>query len=205
MDRQASTPSRALAAIIAVAIVGALGLQTAINAGRDEESPLVAFALLLRFFTIWSNVAAALVMTWLALGRRVPQPVLFALATALAIVALVYWVLLAVDHHPVGPDRLTNQLFHSFAPAATIGWWLAFAPPHPITRRSLPVVMIAPVLYTGFALANGALTGFYPYFFLDRTRFGWLQLATNIIGLALFFLAMGGLLLGFKRLVSARA
>lgn len=204
MDRPFFAISRLWAALIALTVIAALAVQTTLNLERDG-SPLVAFGLLLRFFTIWSNLAAALVMGWLAMGRRVPQPVLFALATALAIVGLVYWLLLAADHHPVGLDRLTNQVFHTFSPIATIGWWLAFAPPHAISRRELPSVMIAPVLYTIFALANGAVTGFYPYFFLDRTKFAWSQLALNITGLALLFLAMGGLLLGFKRLVSARA
>jgi len=204
MDRLLSTPSRTCAAIIAALAFGALALQTTINIEQDG-SPLVAFALLLRFFTIWSNLAAALVLTRIALGGRVPQPLLFALATALTIVGLVYWVLLAPDHHPVGLDKLTNQVFHTITPLATVLWWLGYAPHHPISRRTLPLVMIAPVLYTGFALVNGALTGFYPYFFLDRSKFGWGQLAFNITGLALFFLVMGAALLGVKRLVSARA
>lgn len=200
-----TTPlARSIAAIIGTTIIAALALQTTLNLERDG-SPLVAFGLQLRYFTIWSNLAAALLLGWIASGRRVPQPVLFALATALTIVSLVYWTLLAAEHHPVGLDRLTNQLFHSFGPLATIGWWLAFSPPRAVTRRTLPVVMIAPLVYTGFALVNGALTGFYPYFFLDRERFGWGQLALNITGLALLFLATGALLLGFKRLISARA
>lgn len=204
MDRQTSTAARALAATTAVAIIAALTLQTTLNLERDG-SPLIAFGLLLRFFTIWSNIAAAVAMGWVASGQRVPQPLLFALATALTIVGLVYWTLLAIDHHPQGLDRATNQVFHTFAPVATIAWWLHFTPPQAVSRRTLPVVMVAPILYTVFALANGALTGFYPYFFLDRSKFGWDQLALNITGLSLFFLAMGALLLGLKRLVSARA
>jgi hypothetical protein len=204
MDHRFPQSARSLAALIAVVILCALALQTTLNLDRDG-TPLVAFGLLLRYFTIWSNLAAALIMGRIALGGRVPQPVLFALVTALTIVSLVYWSLLAADHHPIGLDRLTNQVFHTFGPWATIGWWVAFAPTQAISRRALPGVMIAPVLYTVFALANGAMTGFYPYFFLDRSKFGWAQIAFNITGLALFFLAMGGLLLGIKRLLSARA
>ena len=63
----------------------------------------------------------------------------------------------------------------------------------------------APVAYTIFALLYGAASGFYPYFFLDLPNLGWVQLLLNVTGLALFFVAMGAILLGLRRLLpSAR-
>lgn len=204
MDRSFFSARRLTAAAISLAIAAALVLQTTLNLERDG-SPLVAFALLLRYFTIWSNLAAALLLGWIAAGRQVPQAVLFALATALTIVAIVYWALLAADHHPVGLDRITNQIFHSLAPAATIGWWLVFARGPAQATRGLAAVVVAPIIYTVVVLAYGSVSGFYPYFFLDRARFGWAQIAFNVTGLAMFFLAMGALLLGLRRIVSFRA
>ena len=198
-----SKPARATGAIIAVAAFGALALQTSLNLDRDG-SPLVAAGLLLRFFTIWSNLAAGIVMALVALDRKVAPAILHALATALAIVGVVYWALLAADHQPVGLDRVTNQFHHTLVPAATILWWFAFAPRPRAGWRALPAVMVAPVAYAVFALGYGAVSGFYAYFFLDAGQLGWAQLAINIGGLAMLFALVGALLLGVKRAINAR-
>lgn len=191
------TPAQRLSAASIAALAAMTFIaQTSINDG----SPLVAFAMLFRFFTIWSNFAAGLVMGWIALGRPVSKRVLLALVTALSVVALVYHALLAVDHHPVGLDVWTNLSFHTLIPASTIIWWMVVTRHDALSWSRLPFVMIAPVAYTVFALINGAITGFYPYFFLDKSMMGWGQLALNITGLALFFVAMGALLMGLRRL-----
>ena len=146
-----------------------------------------------------------MILLWVAAGKTVSERVLFALATALSIVALVYHALLAMDHHPVGLDWWTNLAFHTVVPAATIGWWIAWSDRAQLTWRSLPLVTPAPVAYTIFALLYGAASGLYPYFFLDLPNLGWVQLLLNVAGLALFFVAMGAILLGLRRLLpSAR-
>ena len=193
------------AAAIGLTALIALALQTTINLDRDG-SPLVSFVLLLRYFTIWSNLAAGLILLWVGAGRHAGERVLFALATALSVVALVYRALLSADHDPVGLDWWTNLAFHTLIPASAIAWWIAWSDRAHLTWRSLPLVTPAPVAYTLFALANGAATGFYPYFFLDLPALGWGQLVFNITGLALFFVLMGVLLLGLRRIMpSARA
>ncbi len=203
MDQPSSPFARPAAAIIATAALGALALQTPLNLERDG-SPLDSVGLLLRFFTIWGNLAAGLVMGWIAFGRRVAPEIVHALATALGIVGLVYWLLLAGMHHPEGLDRITNQFHHTLVPLATILWWLAFGRRSENARRSVGVVMIAPVAYAVFALAYGAASGFYAYFFLDAGQLGWVQLAINIVGLAVLFALVGALLLGVKRAINAR-
>ncbi|MDG5746661.1 Pr6Pr family membrane protein [Qipengyuania sp. XHP0207] len=203
MDQLSSPLARPAATIIAVAALGALALQTTLNLERDG-SPVVSAGLLLRFFTIWGNLAAGLVMAWIALGRRVAPEIVHALATALAIVGLVYWLLLAGMHHPEGLDRITNQFHHTLVPLVTIVWWLAFGQRSAKAMHSVGVVMIAPVAYAVFALAYGAASGFYAYFFLDAGQLGWAQLAINIGGLAMLFALVGALLLGVKRAINAR-
>lgn len=197
--------ARAIAGAIGTLALVTIALQTTVNLERDG-SPLVSFALLLRYFTIWSNFAAGLILLWVAAGKPVSERVLFALATALSIVALVYHALLAVDHHPVGLDWWTNLGFHTIIPASAIAWWVAYSDRAHLTWRSLPLVTPAPVAYTIFALIYGAISGFYPYFFLDLPNLGWVQLLLNVTGLALFFVVMGAVLLGLRQVLpSARA
>ena len=67
------------------------------------------------------------------------------------------------------------------------------------------VVVLVPLVYGGFALLNGAVTGFYPYFFLDLPSLGWPMLLANMVGLAILFMAVAALLLGIRSFVTARA
>lgn len=205
MDNRPSLTARVFAAMIGVVAIATLALQTTINT-EPGSSALENFAFLFRFFTIWSNFAAGLVLLWISAGRPVSERVTFALATALTIVALVYHALLAVDHHPVGLDWWTNLNFHTIIPAGYIVWWIAFSDRAHLTWRSLPWVMVFPIIYSVFALIYGASTGFYAYFFLDLPALGWARLLLNMTGLSLFFVLMGALLLGLRKLATtARA
>ncbi|WP_369026169.1 Pr6Pr family membrane protein [Qipengyuania sp. RANM35] len=199
-----SRSGRVVAGTISLAALAAIVVQCNLNLERDG-SPLVAFALLLRFFTLWANLAAGVLLGWVAARGRIHAGIPFALATALAIVAVVYWALLAADHHPIGWDRYTNQMHHTIVPLATIIWWAKFTRPVDAGWRSIPIVTIAPLAYTGFALTYGAISGFYPYFFLDVPKFGMAQVLVNLIGLAAAFMLFGALLLALRRLVSPRA
>lgn len=191
--------SRVFAAAIAVTGLAMVVLQVAINTS-SEVSALMALVHMLRFFTLWTNFGGALMFAWLAAGRPLTARVLLALATAYAVVALVYHGLLAATHHPVGLDWWTNLMFHSLLPAAAIAWWFAFAPR--IEWRHLPFVMIAPVIYTLFALVVGKTTAFYPYFFLDQPKLGWPGFFAWLVALALFFVAMAAVLKGCRAVLS---
>ena len=199
MHSQFAPIARIFAALIALTVMATLIIQTNLNLDRDG-SPLAAFGLLMRFFTIWTNFAAGLIMGWIAWRGRTDERVTFALATAITIVAVIYHALLAADHHPDGPGWWTNQMFHSAIPVATLGWWFAFSRPSQMGWRSLPWVMVVPVIYTVFAQIVGALSGFYPYFFLDLPKLGWAMLLVNLVGLSLFFMAVAAVLLGIRRL-----
>lgn len=197
-----SSLSRRVAGVISIAAFIAIGVQTVINEGNN---PLVNLALMLRYFTIWSNMAAAILLGWVALRGRLDARIAFALATALAMVGIVYHLLLSADHDPVGWDWYTNQMHHTVIPLATVFWWLAFSGVKATGWQTLPVVIAVPILYTGFALSVGAMSGFYPYFFLDLPALGWGQLLINVVGLGLVFMAFGALLMGMRKLITARA
>lgn len=204
MNQTHSPIVRVGAGAIGLIAMGTIALQTTINT-EPGTSALENFALLFRFFTIWSNFAGGAIMLWVATDRPVSERVTFALATALTIVALVYHALLAADHHPVGLDWWTNLMFHTLIPAAAVAWWIVFSDRAHLTWRSLPWVMVFPILYSVFALIYGANTGFYAYFFLDLPSLGWGQMLINMAGLSGFFVVMGGVLLGLRNIIpSAR-
>ena len=195
-----STNAKGLAGIICVLATGALWLQATLGDGSIPENA----AGLLRFFTIWSNIAAAIVMGMLASGRSVPRGAMAALVTALTVVGVVYWTLLAADHHPVGLDRVTNQVHHTIVPVATLVWWFRFTPPSPAILPLVPSIMVPPLTYGAFAFILGEVTGFYAYFFLDLPRVGWVNFIVTNIVLATFFGFLGATLVAIKNALAKR-
>jgi len=79
---QSTSTARLWAGIIAVLAFCALAVQPLLG----EGSYLANLGAMLRFFTIWGNVGACVVMAAIALGRHVPRGVMAAL-----------------DHQPVSP------------------------------------------------------------------------------------------------------
>lgn len=177
--------------IIAGAIAAAAFFALAVQPTLGDGSYLANLAAMVRFFTIWGNIAACLIMGAIALGVRVSPKVMAALATMLAIIGLVYWGLLAGDHHPTGFDRITNQFHHTIVPAAVILWWLAYTPPSPSVLELVPAIMAPPLSYTAFALVLGHLTGFYAYFFIDLPALGWVSFLIANVVLAVVFALLG--------------
>lgn len=153
---------------------------------------------MVRFFTIWGNIAACLAMGWIAFGGAVSRPLMAALATALTVIGLVYWGLLAGDHNPVGYDRITNQAHHTIVPIGTILWWLRYTPGAPAILPLIPTIMVPPLSYGAFAFVLGELTGFYAYFFLDLPNLGWANFLINNAVLAVFFGCLGAGLVTLK-------
>ncbi|WP_284126520.1 Pr6Pr family membrane protein [Parerythrobacter aestuarii] len=188
---------RVLAGIVALTAFGALAVQTTLGDGSVPENA----AGLARFFTIWSNIGTAVVMALAASGRAIPRGVLAALVTALTVVAVVYWTLLATDHHPVGLDRYTNQVFHTIVPVAVLVWWFRFVEPAPAILPMVPAIMVPPLAYGAFAYLLGEFTGFYAYFFLDLPRMGWVNFLISNALLAAFFGMLGATLVAIKRAI----
>ena len=197
-------PARILAGIISAIAILSLAAQSIGNIERDG-SLVEGWSAMLRFFTIWGNLASAVAFAWIAWRGRIEPRIPFALAAALVIIAAVYHLLLASMHHPEGLDWWTNIAHHTLVPAGGILWWLLFSKDQLAGWRSLPIVMLVPLIYGAFALINGAVTGFYPYFFLDRSTLGLSAVLVNMAGLAIPFMAVAAALLALRKIIRARA
>ena len=189
-----SPRARQVAAIIALLAFAALAVQPALG----EFSYFVNLANMLRFFTIWGNIAACALMAAIALGRTPSQGTMAALVTMMTVIGSIYWSLLADMHHPTGIDRITNQFHHTFVPVASVLFWLRFTPRASSTFALVPAIMVPPLSYVAFALLLGQITGFYAYFFVDLTELGWTRFLLNNAGLAVFFAALGAVLVSIK-------
>ncbi len=142
------------------------------------------------FFTILTNALVAVHMLAVALHWRIGASRAAGLLLSIAAVGIVYHLLLARLWNPQGLAWWADLGLHTGVPLAYGLWWLALAPKE-VATRDLPGWLIWPAVYCVYALTRGALTGFWPYPFLDAGALGWPRVTLNIAGLLAAF-ALGG-------------
>jgi len=111
-------------------------------------------------------------------------------AMNIAMVGVIYQILLAPPEPMTGIDWWPDFGFHVAIPIMTVLWWGVWAP-KPLALAALPIWLIWPTAYCGYALVRGGIEGKYPYFFFDIAKFGPAQVAINVAGLVLVFAGAG--------------
>ena len=187
----------AAGAIALVCWVGiALNLWTRYSHTHDLLASLWALA---RFFTILSNVALAIGMTALALGRRVSATVVGGMTLAILLVGVVYATLLKGLHPLSGAALIADYLLHDASPILAAIYWLLFVPRGRVGWSAPWYWLLFPLVYFAYALARGRIDGRYPYPFIDVAKLGWQQVALNGAGIAFAFILAGFLLVWIDR------
>ena len=165
-----------------------------------QGSPLAS----LNYFTIQSNLIAAAVLLWNAvrpptaanLSRR--DLIRGASVLYLAITGIVYALLLSGYNAQVqGPMAAANLMLHYIAPLAVFADWLLVPPAPGLSFRRALTWTAYPLLYLAVALVRGAITGWYPYPFLDPA------VAGGYGGVAVFSAVVMAGALGFIALLVA--
>lgn len=159
--------ARGLAAVVAVVGWAALALQLALIV--DRLGPGLGAWRFIGYFTVLTNLLAAVVATAVALGsgRRIggARARLMA-ATSIALVGLVYSIALRSLWDPQGLQKLADFLLHDAMPLLFLLMW-AMAPHGSLDRKDFAWALAPPALYAAYALARGAIDGWYAYWFLD--------------------------------------
>ena len=184
----------------AVAAV-ALGVQLVlvIDGGRvlEESHPPSMGLRLVRFvayFTIQSNILVLASTVVLARdpsydGRRW-RVLRTAAVTGITVTGLVHWLLLRPLLHLHGADLVADKLLHLVVPALAVAGWVVFGPrPRTSWASSLPATTW-PLAWLVVILAQGAVTGWYPYPFLDHREHGWGHVALVCLGIFVLWFAL---------------
>jgi len=178
------------AAIVALICWAGLAIQFSATYANQHDVVSTLW-ILVRFFTVLTNLALAIIMTWVAIGRRVSPFLLGGITLAILLVGVVYMTLLRGLIELSGGALLADTLLHKVSPVAMALWWLFFAPRAKL-KRSDPIWWAAyPLAYFIYALVRGHYEGKYPYPFMNLDRLGPVQTAINAGGIAMAFIIAG--------------
>lgn len=193
------------------AVIGwlALGLQLLLTirlTTANGQGALAGVWIYLGYFTVLTNLAAALALTAAAsgprggLGRFFARPdVHTAIAMAIIVVAAVYHLLLRQLWQPHGWQVIGDDALHTMMPLLfVLHWWLA-VPKATLRWRQVLSWQVYPGTYFVYALTRGALNDWYPYPFLDVGALGYLRVLGDAVGVLLVFIVVGLLLITLGR------
>jgi hypothetical protein len=194
-------------------VVSALGwfaiiLQYWLIASTRSGPDLVAWTInYFSFFTTIGNILVALAMTlpWLAPRSRLAQWLLrpsvrTVIVAYIIVVGLVYHLMLRNLYNPQGWRLACVIILHYVIPPLFIIDWLAFVQKRDLSWKILFGALALPVLYVAWTLVHGAVTGFYPYPFINVARFGYAQVLMTIGAMIAAFVCLVLGLVGIGRL-----
>lgn len=165
----------------------------------------------LSYFTILTSLLAAAAMLFPVLAPGWPLGAFFERASVrtaitgyIIIVGAVYFLLLRNVGHAEGLSLFFDHILHYVLPPLFVLDWILFVPKGVVAWRNGFACLGFPALYIAWTLSHGALTGWYPYHFVDVTKLGYAQTVLNIAGLVLAFLALDFLLVAIDRVKPSR-
>lgn len=201
--------SRALAALIAAISWFAFVAQTDITIERllaHGGGVLDGLDRLTMYLTNLTILMSALCFTSLALSLTTPmsrffrQPsVISAVVAYLAFVGIAYNLLLRQLWTPTGFRALVNESLHTVVPLLAIVYWIFFVPVFQASLKKSMLWLVYPLGYLSVTLWRGALSGFYPYPFIDVNKLGYGRVLVNSSLLLAGFMALMALLLAVNR------
>lgn len=208
-----STPSRrAYAACVALLAWAALAVQLwltmgiVLAQGRGFGMGLVVF---FGFFTVLTNLFAALVLTGHAAGpghsayRHVASPVVVtAAAASITMVGAVYFLILRNLWQPEGAQFWADVALHYVVPTLVVMFWAWTVPARSVSWKDAPWLFIYPLVYLVYVFIRGEIVQLYPYPFIDVLAIGYRAALLNSAGMLVAYAAVVGVFCGVKSVFS---
>lgn len=188
----------------AILLQGYLSLRLAVDNGRSIGAGIVIY---LGFFTVLTNILAALALAaplltpHSTIGKFFSRPgVNTAIAACIAMVGMVYSLLLRHIWNPQGLQLVVDIALHDVMPVLFLVYWWIAVPKSELRWTDIFSWMLYPVGYLLYSLVRGALTGLYPYPFIDVNTLGYGKILVNAAAMLAAFSIVAVILIGVGRL-----
>lgn len=209
MARPFSSHRRLFASLVAALGWAALALQlylTLTTASANGKTLFAGLIIYFRFFTVLTNILAAVSMTRLALSTAPSDSAIrFSSATTawMIVVGLIYSLLLRSTWSPQGWQKVADVLLHDALPLLVVLFWLSALPKGHLRLTSPVRWLVYPLAYLAATLLLGPVLGDYPYPFVDVSALGYTRVLLNSAGITLGFLGIGFVLVALDSFLSS--
>lgn len=163
------------------------------------------------FFTILTNILVAIAFSFVFLqadskwGRFFNRPsTLTAITVYIIVVGAVYNIILRMIWHPVGLQKPVDELLHSVIPLLAVLFWFFFVQKSSLQWKNSFGWLIYPLSYALLIAVRGALSGYYPYPFVNVPAIGYPRALLNGVVLAVVFLGLSLFLIAIARFLSRK-
>jgi hypothetical protein len=151
------------------------------------------------FFTVDSNILVLIVAAAMAVNpvrTSVVWRVLHLTAlVSIIITGVVFSFVIAEGLQLTPAAELVTICFHYVVPWLFVLGWLLFGPRPQWSPRLLPLVFVWPAGWLGYTFVRGAITGWYPYPFLDARELGLAVAVRNAAIVTVVAVAVASILL----------
>ncbi|CAN5520326.1 Pr6Pr family membrane protein [soil metagenome] len=199
-----------LRVLVGLLVLAALVTQVTADLLHDSFKPGEYFS----YFTIESsmmNVVVLLVGGSLAWqwnrDTELFTSVRVAILSYAVITGIVYNVLLRniPGDGSYEPPRWCNEVMHVWVPIFILVDWLLAPGRARVPWKRLWLVISYPLAWLAFTMIRGAITGWYPYPFLEPAGPGGIpSVLVYVVGIAAFIIAVASAAIGYARLTAKR-
>ena len=169
-------------------------------------SPFASIVFYFSFFTVLSNIGVTLTYlaslthwAWLGWFRRHQTKTMF--AALIFIVMMVYHFVLAGIWQPAGLFKVADIGLHYVAPLLYLVWWAKLRRSETLKLSQISFMIAPALIYILYVFARGAVTGLYPYPFINAAVLGYATTIINTVVLLVASIAIMALFVGIDRLL----
>jgi hypothetical protein len=200
----------ACAGVLMSFVLTALGTYPSANVdptqlGNPDQGAVGRILDYFTYFTIWSNILVAIVVTMMAFKPTrdsfIFRVVRLDALLMITVTGIIYNAILAASAKLQGFQVVTNFFDHLLVPAVTVVVWLLVGPRGWINWRIIGASLIIPIVWLVWALARGAVIGAYPYGFLNVAKFGYGTVLINVAGIVVFAIVLCLIFWGIDSLI----
>ena len=178
----------------------------------EGGSPIEVFGNAFSFYTTQTNLIVA---GWITLSlifyKKEDTPAILhpsvhgAITGYISVTWIVFALLLSASYQPTGIEAFTNISMHYIIPIAFIIDWFISESNVEYQYSWVVYWLIYPFLYLAYTVIRGAITGFYPYFFVDLNEITVYALILNVVVLTIFFTLLGAVIIFLNRRIYTKS